>query len=26
VKFLRMESGCAVFAVESGSYHFRTPH
>jgi alpha-L-rhamnosidase len=26
VKFLRMESGCAVFAVESGSYHFRAPH
>jgi alpha-L-rhamnosidase len=25
VQFLRMESGYAVFAVESGSYHFRAP-
>ena len=25
VQFLRMESGCAVFAVESGAYHFRAP-
>jgi alpha-L-rhamnosidase len=25
VKFLRMEGPCAVFAVESGSYHFRAP-